>query len=481
MRLTIFTRLVIGYLVIFLLVIAMSFYAIVRIDKFNEITSSVLTTDNRIIDTAQKLSDNLLSQVLSEKKFVITKDGAFYQQFQRLRNDFSQYMEQLTVMGEAPQVKQSLGKIAESYQQYAGLFEEEVTYLRSNLVYLPSRFQQEREKISNLILEDLDRIKFQTQQNTNQKIQTLYEAGINARRMAILLTVAFLVIGITTTLLINHSITQPISILKKKTGEIAKGVFKGDLRVASPPEIGELSSAFNLMCAKLSELDRMKSDFFSSMSHELRTPLSTIKMGVGLLREGVEGPITEKQMKLLDILQTETNRLIVLVNALLDLSKMEAGMMKYHLEIRPLLPLVERALAEMEPVIKARKIRLEKELSPDLPQPKIDGERILQVLRNLLGNAMKFTPEGGQVRVSTRPREEGVEVSVSDTGPGIAKENLATIFDKFQQGSYKGWVNTKGTGLGLAIAKQIITGHGGRIWAESEPGNGSRFIFVLPA
>jgi two-component system sensor histidine kinase GlrK len=112
---------------------------------------------------------------------------------------------------------------------------------------------------------------------------------------------------------------------------------------------------------------------------------------------------------------------------------------------------------------------------------RIDPERILQVLRNLLGNAVKFTPKGGQVSVTAKPVNGKLEVSVKDSGPGIPAESLITIFEKFSQGNHQGTHNRQGTGLGLAIAKSIISSHGGKIWAESQSGQGSRFIFVLPS
>lgn len=134
----------------------------------------------------------------------------------------------------------------------------------------------------------------------------------------------------------------------------------------------------------------------------------------------------------------------------------------------------------MEPIAMAKGINLELRTSPDLPVIKIDRERMLQALRDLIGNALKFTPNGGSVTVSSRLVERNVEVRVSDTGPGIPKENLAAIFDKFQQAQLSGYNQIKGTGLGLAIVKHIITAHGGRIWVESELGHGSSFIFALP-
>jgi signal transduction histidine kinase len=135
---------------------------------------------------------------------------------------------------------------------------------------------------------------------------------------------------------------------------------------------------------------------------------------------------------------------------------------------------------EVIPLALARKIKIEKQVG-DLRPVRMDTERILQVLRNLLGNALKFTPNGGLISVSARLAGEWVEVSVADTGPGIPEEHLSTIFDKFRQVDPKKSGSFKGTGLGLAIAKHIVIKHGGKIWIESTLGKGSTFFFVLPA
>jgi two-component system sensor histidine kinase GlrK len=235
------------------------------------------------------------------------------------------------------------------------------------------------------------------------------------------------------------------------------------------------------MCNKLKEIDKLKSDFLSFMSHELRTPLTSIKEGSTLLLEGIGGEITEKQKRLLTIIRAETDRLIDIVNSLLDLSKMEAGMMTYNYTYADIAYLINKAVTELEPISESKDIKLEIDIEKELPRVKIDSDRILQMLRNLLGNAVKFTQNGGQVKISARAINKEVEISVSDTGIGIPKENLQTIFNKFQQASIKNLNLIKGTGLGLAIVKHIINAHGGRIWVESEPGQGSTFTFVLSA
>jgi two-component system sensor histidine kinase GlrK len=142
--------------------------------------------------------------------------------------------------------------------------------------------------------------------------------------------------------------------------------------------------------------------------------------------------------------------------------------------------LIKRAIAEITPLVEAKGIRLENEMDGALPPLRMDPERILQVLRNLLGNAVKFTPKGGLVRVAAKPADGKLAISVKDSGPGIPAESLTSIFEKFNQGSRQAPHARQGTGLGLAIANSIITSHGGKIWAESELGQGSTFIFVLP-
>jgi two-component system sensor histidine kinase GlrK len=226
------------------------------------------------------------------------------------------------------------------------------------------------------------------------------------------------------------------------------------------------------MCRKLMETDKMKSDFFSLMSHELRTPLTSIKEGTNLLLEGMGGEINEKQTKLLTIINEESNRLINLVNSIMDLSKMEAGMAEYRFMQADVIPLINKTLSEIEPLIKAKNITTELFTAKDIPHVRIDPERILQALRNLIGNAIKFSPKRGKIEIKAIRKQTTIEVSVSDSGPGISSEELHRIFDKFQ--SLK-----MGTGLGLAIVKNIIQSHGGKIWAESTPGKGSTFIFSL--
>jgi len=474
-----FSRLTIGYLAIFLIVALASGYAIVQISHFRELTESILKVDNRILDHEKFLVDLLFAQSRAEQKFSITKDEAWHQEFVRIKIDFEGRLESAFALNDqaaAPVLK----KIQQDFRRYDELVEDEARFVRSNKAYPQEQYKQEKDNLVDSMLASFEKLRLNQQQLTYTKVTDLAAAADQAREVSLTITIACLLAIVLMSLFITNSITHPIGLLKTKTREIAKGNFEGRVEVKSPPEISELAAAIDLMCEKLQELDRMKADFFASMSHELRTPLTSIKEGTGLLLDGVGGETSEKQRKLLGILAQESNRLISVVNSLLDLSKMEAGMMNYDFEPSSVDSLIKRAIAEITPLVEAKQIKLESAIDTPLPSVRIDSERILQVLRNLLGNAVKFTPKGGQISITANPANGKLAVSVKDSGPGIPMDSLAAIFEKFNQGSRQGAHVRQGTGLGLAIAKSIISSHGGKIWAESQLGKGSTFIFVLP-
>jgi two-component system sensor histidine kinase GlrK len=478
-RLSLFSRLTFGYLAIFLTVALAGAYAVVQLRHFRDLTESILKVDNRILDHEKTLADLLLGQSRAEQKFTITRDEAWYLQFVRLKIDFEGRLQSAFTLQD-PAATPVLQRIAKDFQRYDEIVNDEARLVRANKPYPRAQYKQDKDTLIDAMLASFEKLRLNQQQLTYTKVTDLAAAADQAGEVSALISIGCLLAIVLLSLFITKSITRPIGLLKSKTREIASGNFEGELMVRSPPEIGELAAAINSMCEKLHELDRLKTDFFASMSHELRTPLTSIKEGTGLLLDGVGGETTEKQRKLLGILAEESNRLISVVNSLLDLSKMEAGMMAYDFEVAHVDPLVKRALAEIAPLVEAKRIRLESDVDATLPPVRLDPERILQVLRNLLGNAVKFTPNGGLVRVAAKPANGKLAISVKDSGPGIPAESLISIFEKFNQGNRQTAYARQGTGLGLAIAKTIITSHGGKIWAESEPGDGSTFIFVLP-
>ena len=479
MRLSLFSRLTLGYLTIFLLVTTVSAYAIYQLRHFGAFTKSIMSVDKRVLDLQKVLADKLDTQSRFEQNFVIAKKEADFEQFLLFKEDFDAQLGRALVLADAA-AKNLLSQIQRDYQSYQDLFAEEAQLIRAKKVYSQTEYKQAKDKFIDTIQASLARIRSDQEEATSAKLKQLAQTVDQALQVSIIITSACLIAIVLLSLLITRSITRPVALLKSKTRDIAEGRFDAGLRISSPPELAELAAAFNRMCERLGEIERMKADFFSSMSHELRTPLTTIKEGTRLLLDGVGGETTDKQRKLLTILAEESNRLIGVVNSLLDLSKMEAGMLNYEFETVNLDPLIRRAVSEIAPLVEAKQIILETAIDTPLPPARLDPERMLQVLRNLLGNAVKFTPKGGQVTVTARPVDGKLQVSVQDSGPGIPAESLTAIFEKFHQGNHKRAHTRPGTGLGLAIAKNIITSHGGEIWAESQLGQGSKFFFALP-
>jgi two-component system, NtrC family, sensor histidine kinase KinB len=229
---------------------------------------------------------------------------------------------------------------------------------------------------------------------------------------------------------------------------------------------------------RLRELDRLKSEFVLTASHELRTPLTSVSMAVDLLMESAGPKLTDKERELLGACHEDVQRLRALVNDLLDLSKIEAG--KLDLAFERVEPgfLFDQALAVIKPQTDAKRIELKLEVAEDLPAVRIDPNKIVWVIVNLLANAVRHTPEGGHILVKGERVGGQVHVSVSDDGEGVPYEIQSRIFDKFVQVKRDGSVG--GSGLGLAISKEVVRAHRGTIWLDSVPGQGSTFTFTMP-
>lgn len=226
-------------------------------------------------------------------------------------------------------------------------------------------------------------------------------------------------------------------------------------------------------------VDRMKSDFVSTVSHEFRSPLATIQMGVELLIEQHQDNMNYEGREMLAAVYEDAQRLNRLVNDLLDLSKMEEGKISMTMQDVFVEELVDSAILTLKKQGEAKGVNLTKDIQPDLPLIEADINKMIWVLTNLVGNALRYTDSGGKITISARVRGNRVYISVSDTGTGIPKEYLDKIFEKFVQVKGKNGASG-GAGLGLTIAREIVQAHRGRIWVESEAGQGATFTFTIP-
>ena len=244
-------------------------------------------------------------------------------------------------------------------------------------------------------------------------------------------------------------------------------------------ELAETNRELELRNREIERANRLKSEFLASMSHELRTPLHTVIGFSELLSEELEGPLNDKQKRFVGHIHKDSLHLLELINDILDLSKIEAGRLELRREAFDVAAVIEEVLGSIRAQGSAKSIQLTTSIS--VPTA-LDADRVRfkQVMYNLLSNAVKFTPQGGRIDVNARVLDGFLQVAVTDTGIGIAKEEHASVFNKFHQVGATTKGIREGTGLGLAITKHLVEQHGGRISLKSEPGKGSCFTFTVP-
>ncbi len=259
-----------------------------------------------------------------------------------------------------------------------------------------------------------------------------------------------------------------------------------EIRLYCTPVRGTNGKLFGRIATSLDrsrerELDRLKSEFVSTISHELRTPLTSIKGSLGLIRSGAIGPVPPDLAELLDIALGNTDRLVNTINEMLDIAQLERGQMRIDKQVMALRSSVDVAVSAVQRQAQQRRVAIEVKLPGDLPAVIGDARRVEQVLINLLSNAIKFSPSDGRVALSAQAQDSVVTVSVHDGGAGIKREFQERLFGKFEHEQGSLTRDSQGVGLGLAISKQIVEALGGKIWVESEEGQGSTFSFTLPS
>ncbi|MGA1863616.1 MAG: sensor histidine kinase [bacterium] len=317
-------------------------------------------------------------------------------------------------------------------------------------------------------------------------------------------------------LILSNKFTDPIISLSTMAKEIGEGQWGKIIDISSQDEIGQLAGTFNQMSrsildrekqiekaqeelkkrdeilvktnSELERLNELKSDFLSTVSHELKTPLTAIKGYVSLIKNSKIGPINQQQYKCLVIADERVDHLNNLISDLLDLSKIEANRYEIKSKKDDLARLIRNTVSSLSPIFKNKKLNLEVRIPQGLSPVHMDAPKINQVLTNLLGNAVKFTPSGGDIKVSVTQdvSQNGgsgsgfVQVDISDTGIGLAPDQREKIFEKFYQVDHSPTREYDGTGLGLPIAKEIVELHGGMIWVKKMKGKGSTFSFTIP-
>jgi histidine kinase len=304
-----------------------------------------------------------------------------------------------------------------------------------------------------------------------------YRAGFNDALKAA--GIAALAAALVLSLILSRGVTSQVQAMSTAAERIAAGHYQERVEILGVDELSQLASRFNDMAQKLDEVESMRRNLIADVSHELRTPLTAIQGSMEGLIDGVLPGAPETYEQIHD----EAKRLNRLVDDLQELSRVEAHAFELQLQPVDVPSLIQGAIKRLGGQAAAREIRLEAIVPSDLPQPLGDEGRLLQVLSNLTNNALQYTPRGGTVTLSAAVVGGELQISVQDTGTGIAPEQLPRIFDRFYRiDKSRSRQEGGGSGIGLTIARALVEAHGGRIWADSPgKGQGSTFTFALPA
>lgn len=288
-----------------------------------------------------------------------------------------------------------------------------------------------------------------------------------------------LLVSLLLSVLIARSIALPLQRIAKAAGAVAMGNYEHRLNEKQgPPEVKRVATSFNVMVERVETSQQAMRDFVSNVSHELKTPLTSIQGFSQAIMEGAT-PDEAARRRAAEIIHTEATRMTRMVEDLLDLARIDSGQVVMHKTPLHLAQIIAATVDRLLPQAAQRKIKLVKQWQ-DLPPILGDGDRLAQVFTNLLDNAVRYTPSGEKITISSRVVESNIEVSIANAGQGIPAQEVSRLFERFYQVDKSRKRRHDGTGLGLAITREIVEAHGGRVWAESIEGIGTKFTVSLP-
>ncbi|MDY0041339.1 MAG: HAMP domain-containing sensor histidine kinase [Desulforhabdus sp.] len=470
------TKLFLWYLILLSIFYGTIFALLMQVSQIMQ-TSETMVNRNVQISASKKMIESLLSMEENEKKYSILNKKEYKDYFAAAQNEFENNLTKVLQL--ALDENSTDASWRELYRNYRSQLPKPVTELdedasRKNLWVPEAAIDDWRNRIYRLWSE--------SEKAVEAQIIELNQRGRTAVHWGFVGLGTSLVVGLLGSMFLGYTMHRPLRELTKGILSIPQRGLSEPIPILSRDEFGELAKAFNEMAGRLRKEERMRSDFISMLSHEIRTPLTSIRESVNLIADETMGTINEKQKRFLNIASEEIERITELLNHLMQVSRMEAGIIEIH--PRPLEPepLILSSIHRLSPAAEAKNVKISSLASADIPSVMGDPEHLQQVLLNLLGNAIKFSPRGSEVLIKVEPnaQHDDVRFSISDNGPGIPEEERMLVFQKYYRASgIKDEVD--GVGLGLSISKHIVEAHGGFVWVESQVGRGSTFGFTIPA
>jgi two-component system sensor histidine kinase GlrK len=495
---TITTKIIAAFGILLALMIAILAYQVAMIYRLLTINNELSHLDVRAALVAVELLR--LSDLVEEnaQKYFLLKDPDYRARSMEFAEEFAVSLQEMPHFSHSAADQAEIDQLAVDWKKFQQVFaEQERIEPQKAFEEVPAALTESLK----LLRAQCERVFDITQSAIAQGMETAARTSQRAEIVSWSAALAALAVAGLVSLFMVRSILDPLRQLTAGTKAIAAGRFNYRLDVSGKDEYAQLASDFNRMSERLDELDQMKKDFISHISHELRTPLASLQESINLLLSEIPGPLTDRQRRFLQLGVQSGKRLSGMLSNLLDLSRMEAGVMEYELITQDLTLLVRNVMEELESQVHEKQLQLRVEVPGAPLHAKCDADRVSQVLGNLVGNAIKFSPPGGEITVhlSWEPRwpaqlpkvyrellpaadcAAGFAVlAVADSGPGISETEKEHIFEKFHQIKGAPRMAGQGAGLGLAISRTIVQAHHGAIWVESNPDGGSIFYVALP-
>ncbi len=476
-----------GYALVIASMFAMLLYQSSIIYQMQSVNRSL----SEVSFEAANLSDQLLQRLdtIEEftRKFLVTRDPDYLEQAETMEDLFARDLGRIRELPLGPDQGVEVLGLVQIWEPYQGVRVS----------------REDGEEVLNLRLDQLERLSSQTErvfeaieQSITVQVREATRVGGRAERISLVVAAVTVGASLLISVMIVRSVSGRLSQLTRGTRALARGKFDHRLDAGGSDEFAELAGDFNRMARQLGELDQMKKDFITHVSHELKSPLGSIHATIALLLEEVPGSLSGDQKKLLQLNLQSTRRLSSMIGNLLDMSRIEAGMMEYHFKKCDLAALIKGAVQEFQLQLDEQEIQLTTRIEQQPVMIECDQDCIYRVVVNLLGNAIKVSPEGGTITVQVGPVGEipeelrspveqripsvsatrMIQLAVSDDGPGVPDSHKKKIFERFHQVEQ----GRGGVGLGLAISRSIVQGHKGVLWVEDGKKGGSTFKVLLP-
>jgi signal transduction histidine kinase len=482
---TVHTKLSVAFFAIVILLIIVGAVALAALNEANR-HADELVKHQRNIAVYRQFQHDSIAQLYSVASALLVPEERTLQATLRQLNAFAYDLDRLKHVTEGE--IELLGRVQEDYDKFLKIVTQVVELIRAGRAVEGRELQiTQASPLADRIERSMNELVNKAEADIVASVEASHEAYLVSRRTVIGFALGSIALALVLGFAISWSLIGPVKQMDARLKEIASGDFSKAVEIPNRDELGALAANLNHMNKELERLyqqletvNRHKSEFLANMSHELRTPLNAIIGFSEVLNERMFGELNEKQAEYVQDIHASGRHLHALINDILDLSKIEAGRMELELSTFDLPLAIGNAATLVSERAARRGIKLDVQIDSQLKNLTADERKFKQILLNLLSNALKFTPEDGSITVAATPKNPGIEISVADTGIGIAPANQELIFDEFRQLKSDA-VPREGTGLGLALTRKFVEMHGGRIWVESELGKGSKFTFTLPA